>query len=91
MKGIVSALALFPNAAASLIGIGLSPFSTDPQVLWVYVFSATGCFVTAALFYYFFYHFDKEDLQLKQSTNAPLMEMKERHHKEAEIEFPRQV
>lgn len=82
MKGIVSAISLFPNAGASLIGIFISPFSQDPTFTGVYVAAAVGCFVVSLLFFIFFHKFEVEDYELKKA--AVHLQLKHTQHQAIE-------
>ncbi|PVV03131.1 hypothetical protein BB560_002401 [Smittium megazygosporum] len=59
LKSALQALFLFTNAGGSLIGLLLSRWSNDPEVL--YNFAAQTCIMAAvtALFYYCFRHYDE--------------------------------
>jgi proton-dependent oligopeptide transporter, POT family len=90
MKGIVSALSLFPNAGASLIGIFISPFSKDPTFTWVYSSAAVACILASGLFFYLFRKFDAEDLEMKTKADETEMETFRRNSLviESEINMP---
>ncbi|ORY01228.1 PTR2-domain-containing protein [Basidiobolus meristosporus CBS 931.73] len=66
LKGMVSAMALLPNAFAALIGIFLSPVSKDPYLTWMYTGIAIACFIVGILFWYFFKHYDRLDDEIKR-------------------------
>ncbi|KAI8825982.1 peptide transporter PTR2-A [Fimicolochytrium jonesii] len=61
LKAVVSALSLFPNAVASLIGIFISPLAVDPHLTWLYASVAIVAFVAGCIFYALFRRFDVED------------------------------
>lgn len=61
MKCMVSALSLFANAAAALIGMALGPFATDPYLTKMYIIVGVSSISTGGLFWAGFKHFDEED------------------------------
>lgn len=87
MKGFVSALSLFPNAGAAAIGIGLSHFSVDPTVFWVYAGAAIASFLTAVVFYYMFREYDEEDHRMKMDMVDNSLRISVARSK-AEIDLP---
>jgi POT family proton-dependent oligopeptide transporter len=74
MKGIVSALALFPNAAAALIGIFISPLSEDPTFAYVYAGAGTACIIAAVAFFMLFGKYDIEDFANKDKRLTDVTE-----------------
>ena len=70
MKGIVSALSLFPNAGASLINIFLSPLAKDPTFTFLYAAAAAGCILASIIFFLSYRVFDQEDYEMKHNNAA---------------------
>ncbi|TPX53674.1 hypothetical protein PhCBS80983_g06242 [Powellomyces hirtus] len=70
MKCLISALALLPNAAASLIGLFLSPLAKDPTLTWMYAGAGIAAFIATIAFWFLYRKFDDEDLALKRAAVA---------------------
>ncbi|KAK9764734.1 hypothetical protein K7432_007532, partial [Basidiobolus ranarum] len=66
LKGLVSAMALLPNACAALITIFLTPISQDPYLTWNYGGIAIVAFIVGILFWWGFRHYDDIDEETKK-------------------------
>jgi len=61
MKSLISALSLFPNAVASLIGLGISPLAQPPYLIYMYIGIAIATTITGAIFWFLFRSYDAID------------------------------
>ncbi|KAI9103180.1 POT family-domain-containing protein [Phlyctochytrium arcticum] len=70
MKCLISALALLPNAGASLLGLLLAPLSHDPNMAIVYGGIGGVALISTVVYYFMFRSFDKEDEALAKDRLA---------------------
>ncbi|KAI7870769.1 POT family-domain-containing protein, partial [Spinellus fusiger] len=78
MKSLVSALSLWPNCAAALISLAISPVSEDPNMVWLYSGVACGAFITGIIYYIVFRHYDVIDAEnrTRKANNQTLIDIK---------------
>ena len=59
MKSLIQAILVLTSALGAALGIALSPFYTNPQILWLYTGLAAVMFATAVVFYICFRRYDR--------------------------------
>ena len=51
MKSFIMSLFLLTNAFGAMLGMLISPFARDPELVWMYSGLAVGCLVAAGVFW----------------------------------------
>jgi len=87
MKSVIMSVYLLTNAVGAILGIALSPFAVDPELVWLYAGLGIACFIAGVAFWLIFRKMDDAEEEMDESEQygdkaVPADQVVGKHHEE---------